>query len=424
MTVELKLPENVITNNDNYNNNYNHDWKPQNKIPLDIWKQPLLFKDNTILFIPNTDKNKYICLYDIDSGSLNTKYIKYPKKILSEFGTNCIDKNNETIYIHGGISYNFMSLKQNKNNNISILKVFIGSDEDKLNINKYNGIKTGFGSTNIVINNQLHIIGGVRNDSHYIYNKEINKFQFIFKFPYLSLQSHKIIYIESKKELLLFGGFVIQKGPLQDIWSCNLSSTDPTKWKWHLKKSIKLPLKLTSSAIIYLKYPINSVVFFGGYVDNQYFSNIIWFFDLNNNKFIKSQQFCPEFASFWCLLSNDNQTIHLFEKGFCCEYATNYWTINIKQIIPNEIKHRLLYNNDSNHNSNKPIIVESGLPPLPPSPKLPPTPKYNDMYHILKRKYDQQNIEMHQIKNLNNHLIEENKRLKIEIALLKQNKNT
>ena len=86
----------------------NTQWRSQPKCPIDIWRQPLLINGRDILFLPNSDKHDNICKYSINRKKFNIKHIKYPENVNIEYSTNCVDPDNGTIYIYGGLQHLFM----------------------------------------------------------------------------------------------------------------------------------------------------------------------------------------------------------------------------------------------------------------------------------------------------------------------------
>eukprot|EP01084_Bolivina_argentea_P220481 373647_1 len=98
----------------------------------------------------------------------------------------------------------------------SILYICLGPHFCKLNIKSKkwkvakNALKQfGYGTECININDEIHVIGGSRNNTHYKWNDNDCKFviESIPSGPFdMKINNHKLIFVESKQKLFLIGG--------------------------------------------------------------------------------------------------------------------------------------------------------------------------------------------------------------------------
>eukprot|EP01084_Bolivina_argentea_P264262 447594_1 len=146
------------------------------------------------------------------------------------------------------------------------------------------------GAKCIIINNELHLIGGKRNNKHLVWKHNAKQLEQIHVFNELKVgfKSHELVYIESKQLLYMFGGESHQH-PLDTIYQYSI-----VKGEWSISK-VKMPRKLHRFGLIYTKY-WNVCVLFGGikYDENGYtFSKDIFIFDVETQLFSQSIIQCP-----------------------------------------------------------------------------------------------------------------------------------
>ena len=129
---------------------------------------------------------KISCI-ECDVDRLPNTFYDYPYECGS-----AIDFSTNTIYIH------------NRAGSLAILHIKHNSDDNDLTI--IEGLsKTGLGSTEIMIDNQFHVIGGVDNNKHFKYNKTTKKWDIMHIFKDID----KFCYpktVRVRDKLLVFGG--------------------------------------------------------------------------------------------------------------------------------------------------------------------------------------------------------------------------
>jgi len=109
-------------------------------------------------------------------------------------------------------------------------------DMDKQTANHVNIKDVGSDPQCVILDDQLHIIGGYNSNKHYIYNPNTNELEEMYEFQDLGfgVYEHRLCHIKSQNRLLLFGGKKF--GELMDkMWEYQI---DNKLWK---KLDIKLP---------------------------------------------------------------------------------------------------------------------------------------------------------------------------------------
>ena len=133
------------------------------------------------------------------------------------------------------------------------------------------------------INGSYHIICGAWNMHHFMWNQIEKKFVSIYRFPDLiqGNQSHGLVHIKSKKQLILFGGLDRRSIYLNAIWKCQYGMNDVINdmvYEWK-KLDLTLPHRMHSFGYV-LSDDERYILIFGGKVQSLHFLNEIYIFDL------------------------------------------------------------------------------------------------------------------------------------------------
>eukprot|EP01084_Bolivina_argentea_P228742 386252_1 len=121
--------------------------------------------------------------------------------------------------------------------NMSIINIKDFKLTKKLSLHPTNGNGKYHNCSSLMINNKYHVIGGIKNKKHLIWNNKQNKFDEIHHFKHLKsgLQRPGFVYIKSKQICLLFGGYDNSiewwrsNNTCQDIWIFSLRLNEWTK---------------------------------------------------------------------------------------------------------------------------------------------------------------------------------------------------
>ena len=150
----------------------------------------------------------------------------------------------------------------------------------------------------------MKIIGGFKNNKHLICNKDSNKFEDHWIFEEGNSEYNNcmywvgLVYIQSKRELLLFGGLRLHEDFRKDIYRYSFQDK-----KWVLL-SYKLPIAMELFGYI-LTFDEKYILIFGGYTGQDEFDTIyIW--DLQNMRFKKSEICCPIKDGFLACITAEN----------------------------------------------------------------------------------------------------------------------
>ena len=144
-------------------------------------------------------------------------------------------------------------------------------------------------------------------------------------------QSHGLVYIKSRKQLILFGGLDFKKFN-NEIWICSLLPNNQYKW---IKLDLKLPHKMHSFGYI-ITNDDKYIIIFGGVAiisNGTELCDMIYIWDLNNMKFYESNLKCPIRGKFNAVIINEKEndieeTAHLM-LGF----SGKHWKMSINKIL-------------------------------------------------------------------------------------------
>ena len=175
-------------------------------------------------------------------------------------------------YVNG--IFSIYNLNNNKDNKIM---------NQNVDLNVYN-------NSFLVVNNDIHLIGGYTNKDHMIWDDKKKQFesQYTFNHLQLCLEHAGFIHIASRNMLLLMGGYDAGCVKyLDDIWRYSL---DQKRWE---KLPHKLPMKCQSSAFV-ITLDEKYIIMFGGIQEGQPPTKDIYIMDVDTFQFNKSKIECPD----------------------------------------------------------------------------------------------------------------------------------
>ena len=246
---------------------------------------------NTLITAPSNSgcslfpSSEGIKKYDIHNDEWST-LIEYPSYHESNTSSICYNKTKSELCILGNEKF--------------ITKINLSTKQfEKFKVDKFCGRYPSLS----FINNQYHIICGSWSMHHYIWNEIKLKFQSVFKFDGLSkgIQCHGLVHIESKKQLILFGGLDKTNVYLDAIWKCQYTTATETQpvYKWN-KLDLRLPFRMHSFGYI-LTDDERFILIFGGKIQSLHFLNDIYIFDIKEMVITKCGIDCPENHSLFVL---------------------------------------------------------------------------------------------------------------------------
>eukprot|EP01084_Bolivina_argentea_P001091 1996_1 len=165
-------------------------------------------------------------------------------------------------------------------------------------------------SSTIIINNKLHIVGGVPN-KHSIWNEQQSQFDVKHQFELGHILCHRLIYLKSKNILLSIGG--LSRGNAIDT----IYSFDITLNKWSKLKQ-KLPIPNCLFGCISTRNDKYIILFGGGKTDKIYVLNT------KTMKFRKSGICCPKKGRFQAINMNNKGR----EQLLCFGFINELWNTN------------------------------------------------------------------------------------------------
>eukprot|EP01084_Bolivina_argentea_P072619 131857_1 len=260
----------------------------------------------------NINKNKWIKIFD------------YDEKFMCNIWSSAYDNDNKLLYVCD---------PSHSQSYTSRILIFDLNTKTKVTITEEQ-FKQLFGF--IMIEDKLHQIchmvssnSEMENGNHYIYNatQQFNKIT-TFK-PLEKLFFYGLIYLKSKKAVLLCGGhkfgFVFQDSIF--LFSC-IDST----WK---ELSIKIPLKLSGFGIVATTNE-QYVIILGGWCGGQLYSDHIFIYDTRNNTFSQSKIKCPVKGMYRAIIMNNSNRDEVVSYGFMrdCYKSENF--INV-QLLPENL---------------------------------------------------------------------------------------
>eukprot|EP01084_Bolivina_argentea_P207714 354351_1 len=160
-------------------------------LPQQYCSKPIITNDDRII-IP-TDK-EYIYEY-IPMNNTWNKFCNYPNKLLLSGHTMCFNKVTQQLIIYDGKG-KLIKINSNNPTNTQVINI--------------NNIKTKDHCLCFIFpENTINLIGGFKNNCHYISTNNGQSFQQIYKFNTIKngIIGHGIIKLEKQNKLLMFGGW-------------------------------------------------------------------------------------------------------------------------------------------------------------------------------------------------------------------------
>eukprot|EP01084_Bolivina_argentea_P165216 287057_1 len=182
----------------------------------------------------------------------------------------------------------------------------------------------GTGSKCIIANDQYHIIGGNDNIHHFIWDQKQKLLvkKYVFSKLESGLSNFGLIYLETQKRLIMFGGIEIGMNSRSNtMWNY---SFDSNVWT---EMDVKMPVKVDEFG-----YVITSneryIILIGGSVSVSVASDAIYVFDIDLMTWHKSKVKPPQYTPFNAIITACD-VIYLFQK-----YGEKmHWKMDAKKII-------------------------------------------------------------------------------------------
>ncbi len=164
----------------------------------------------------------------------------------------------------------------------------------------------GYGAHGIILNGQFNIIGGSKNNNHFVWDNQINKFIHIHRFAdYKQFIWSSFIHLESKQSVLFFGGVKISKSPY-------LYNINQEKWS---KLSCIIPKPLYHLGCTTSRNE-RFVILFGGIDANNRRQNDIYLLDIKTMLFTLSNIICADKGKTAAINMNNIEQEELICFGF------------------------------------------------------------------------------------------------------------
>eukprot|EP01084_Bolivina_argentea_P130033 229589_1 len=289
----------------------------------------LVFGSNQIISVPETrsiktTKFQGIHKYDL----LNNKwdeFIEYPKNCRINCHTIALNEANCDLYVHC-------------TSTASLKVVNLKSKQFTYHTTPYCSC---LGSTNVFINGDYHVFGGLTNTYHLKLNN-INKsisFDRLHNFEQQN-KYHGIIYAKNTNTLYLFGGNC-SSGERDSIWSASFDANDRT-WQWEKVNNLTLPKPLSRFGYCYHEQSRNILIFGGSTqsIGNRYtgtkrvYYDNIYVWNIETMSIVTSKIKCPGKLPFQTVILSDPD-IDVIVSGFV---AQNKCESNIPDEIVSMIK--------------------------------------------------------------------------------------
>eukprot|EP01084_Bolivina_argentea_P228741 386251_1 len=215
--------------------------------------------------------------------------------------------------------------------NMSIINIKDFKLTKKLSLHPTNGNGKYHNCSSLMINNKYHVIGGIKNKKHLIWNNEQNKFDEMYHFKHLKsgLQKAGFIYVKSKQICLLFGGNDCSFYPWEradhtsyDIWIFSMVSN---QWE---KSDIRLPIQCTDFGYCLTKNEKFIILFGGTYPLYKYNIDTIYIWQLDLMIFTKCKIKCPMKYEFRAVSMYDQSMkvvlIRMIRHNYCAVTSNTY----------------------------------------------------------------------------------------------------
>merc|ERR1711971_581138 len=193
---------------------------------------------------------------------------------------------------------------------ISEMNTISSIDSTTLDVIKHSLPNIGHGpySALIAAESDIHIIAGFNNDHHFIWNDKRKEFKHVHTFNDLKSTGWTdfgLVFTESKREFLCFGGIKFLCKPLDEIWRYSLQSKT-----WTLL-NVRLPKRMSGCGCVLLEDQ-NYVILLGGHrLDS------IYVFDVDAGTFHECKIKLPFSGYCKAVLMHDCAQNRLLIHGYC-----------------------------------------------------------------------------------------------------------
>eukprot|EP01084_Bolivina_argentea_P242060 406184_1 len=250
---------------------------------------PIQISPNVHMFVSSYRSDHAMYCYD----AINDKWTKKSKQKINKHSISqdivAFNKNTDEVYsISSKYSRFPVQLKKINIKRKTVKSIELSSNDHKIYEQALKDAKC------IVINDILHIIGGKQSNRHYILDE--TKCELIPQWSFRGmnmLQGAGLVYLETKETLYLFGGIIKERLTLRFdrksncIYKCYPSNSNMTKCVWK-KLDVKMPFKTSDIVVTSCKNDKYILLF-----DTGLFTQDIYIFDVDKEKFIKSLVKCP-----------------------------------------------------------------------------------------------------------------------------------
>eukprot|EP01084_Bolivina_argentea_P058486 106803_1 len=273
-------------------------------------KQRRIFVSNNHFLIMqrNVKEGHILCEYNMfDDEYLFDKPIQYPYHYPSGEYSATIDEINEILYICLDIG-------------IIITYHLQSNSWSKLNTSTELRIPIGIGACSVIINGDLHVIGGTKNNKHLKWNNKTKSFIIIYEFSQDNISTKKVSLIYMKRKQMIY---LLIPTIRKHIYRYSVATNVWQKIHFHALSFIYSTfLSYNRSFNSYKAQKINCfptsnekyIVLFGG--SYFYKKNYIQFIDVENLAILKSNIKCPVEDTFDCYLLAQYKTDDLTVCGF------------------------------------------------------------------------------------------------------------
>ena len=314
-------------------------WVSLQSCPTSPTSNYVVLGDKSILTAPDTSNGraKGILIYKASSKKWKV-LIQYPESLRSTNHTLAYDEDNHWVCLYG---------EESLIHGFSVPTGFSSKSSYKVYDGKSFGVDVKSGASMLIIDKNVHIIGGETNTKHFMWKKSKSPlWQEIYHFDTLKSgnKNNGVVCLKNKGMIInflynvwsnilcvicfflifvgliyVFGGHDGDKGDLGSIWEYTVS-----KNKWRLL-DIRMPFKMSSFGV-FPTHKEKYIVFFGGESNGKLMDNIL-IFDTVYTSFKLSTYKCPVAAKFHAVLMPNN-AIHLFTRN-----DGRHWTIPLQKIV-------------------------------------------------------------------------------------------
>ncbi len=201
------------------------------------------------------------------------------------------------------------------------------------NCNVYDVSYFGAHVKSILLKNRLHIIGGMENNKHVIWNNNTKQFEQMHTFNEYAngyCLPHDIAFIKSKNMLLLFGGAMSGLDVMDSVQLGVIYKYNILNQKWNkLSVEMSTPFRINFGVSSILNDQL--VLLFGGY--NNRLTDKILIYNVLTQTFTESTKRCPISGIFKAITMHNNKKDQLTVFGYVRK-QWNVLTISLDRFPP------------------------------------------------------------------------------------------